>query len=282
MSGEHDHRAVPTRITACWDGRAGGFDALALGRVLAGELDAELVVFHADTGGETERDLAADLRTLDAQARTISVTDRSPAAALTALDADPDAGWLVLGSTHRGGVGRVFPGATAERVLGQLRHPLAIAPRGFADDDGAPGTGAGLRVLSVGYDGSDAADEAVSLAANVAAKAVGTIRVHAVAHTTTAGVAGSAGAAPVPVGTPADLQDRLHRLVGELPSELRTLPVYEQGEPAQQLLSHAEEGVDLLVIGSHGQGRVSSVLLGSTARTLLRASPCPLLVVPGR
>ena len=38
--------------------------------------------------------------------------------------------------------------------------------------------------------------------------------------------------------------------------------------------------VDLFVLGTHGHGFVSHVLMGSTAERILHHAPCPVLVVP--
>ena len=46
------------------------------------------------------------------------------------------------------------------------------------------------------------------------------------------------------------------------------------------LLKQADEGVDLMVMGSRGYGAVKGVLLGSVSMQLMRACPCPLYVVP--
>lgn len=49
-------------------------------------------------------------------------------------------------------------------------------------------------------------------------------------------------------------------------------------EPAEAL-ARAAESAQLLVVGSHGRGGFLATILGSTSRTLLRKSPCPLMVV---
>jgi nucleotide-binding universal stress UspA family protein len=77
-----------------------------------------------------------------------------------------------------------------------------------------------------------------------------------------------------------DLQDELAGAVDALPDELRALPVFERGNPANVLLGHAETGVDLLLIGSSGHRRLTSALLGSTAKAVVRAAPCPVVVLP--
>ncbi len=40
-----------------------------------------------------------------------------------------------------------------------------------------------------------------------------------------------------------------------------------------------QEGIDLVVVGTHGRTRVSKVLMGSVAETIFRRSPCPVLTV---
>jgi hypothetical protein len=39
---------------------------------------------------------------------------------------------IIVGATHRGQRGRVFPGSTAERLMSDADCPVAIAPNGYA------------------------------------------------------------------------------------------------------------------------------------------------------
>lgn len=43
---------------------------------------------------------------------------------------------------------------------------------------------------------------------------------------------------------------------------------------------HRRQGVDLLVMGSRGQGPRRSVVLGATPSAVIAAAPCPATVVP--
>jgi nucleotide-binding universal stress UspA family protein len=56
--------------------------------------------------------------------------------------------------------------------------------------------------------------------------------------------------------------------------------VRPQYESAAVALHEAAESADLLVLGRHGHGRRHGLGLGSTVRTMLRTSPCPVMVVP--
>jgi nucleotide-binding universal stress UspA family protein len=49
---------------------------------------------------------------------------------------------------------------------------------------------------------------------------------------------------------------------------------------AIEVLPDAARGADLLVVGSHGRGRLLRAMLGSVADACLRARVCPVVVLP--
>src|SRR4051812_27939041 len=54
----------------------------------------------------------------------------------------------------------------------------------------------------------------------------------------------------------------------------------EYGDPAAEISRvAAEDGFDVIVVGSHGSGFMKRVLLGSVSQHLLHDAPCPVLVV---
>ncbi|MDZ7687992.1 MAG: universal stress protein [Halobacteriales archaeon] len=55
---------------------------------------------------------------------------------------------------------------------------------------------------------------------------------------------------------------------------------YKVGEPAREIVEYTEEeGIDHIVMGSHGRRGVTRVLLGSVAEDVTRRSPVPVTVV---
>ena len=255
-----------------------------------------------DAAGGSESELEAEIAALlgnsELTGNPLVLVGSSPARALQELvEADRDFGLIVLGSTHRAGLGRVLPGSVAERLLNGAPCCVAVAPRGFADgverEESAAGTtGADtpptkplkladdLRVIAVGFDASSEAGAALSVAVGLARPVEAALRVIAVGRRLPA--PGALRPDPPATAAPAseDLESLLLSEVAELPAELRALPVFERGDPAGLLLAKAQERVDLLAVGSRGYGPARSVLIGGVSAHVLREAPCPVLVTP--
>jgi nucleotide-binding universal stress UspA family protein len=84
---------------------------------------------------------------------------------------------------------------------------------------------------------------------------------------------------PAPIDWTAEtervMRDERERLVAI--DDVESHVVY--GDPGQELASFAA-GVDLLIVGSRGQGRIGRWLSGSVSTYLARRARCPLLVLP--
>jgi len=77
-----------------------------------------------------------------------------------------------------------------------------------------------------------------------------------------------------------------HRKLQEWAKTLRSAPydciaLLVPGPVAETVLAEAEKlSADLIVVGSHGRGRVSQLILGSTSEAVIRHATVPILVVP--
>ena len=77
-------------------------------------------------------------------------------------------------------------------------------------------------------------------------------------------------------------KDARQRLLNSVPAgdTRRVTAVTTVATPCQEILRYAaEENVDLIVMGTHGRGGVSHLLLGSIAERVVRRAPCPVLTV---
>jgi len=63
---------------------------------------------------------------------------------------------------------------------------------------------------------------------------------------------------------------------------IKVQPYLRVGYPFDEIVLMANHfNVDLIIIGSHGRGGISRLLVGSTAERVVEHAPCPVLVVKG-
>jgi nucleotide-binding universal stress UspA family protein len=74
-----------------------------------------------------------------------------------------------------------------------------------------------------------------------------------------------------------ELEDFVHKHIkASMPLESKVAG----GKPAEEILRVArEEGVDLIVMGTHGRAGVRQLLVGSVAEEVTRHAPCPVFTV---
>ena len=88
-----------------------------------------------------------------------------------------------------------------------------------------------------------------------------------------------------PLGLDASLVDAMReRLLKVLTpveqTQLRPELVIVAGSPAHEIVrAAADREVDLIVMGTHGRGGVTHMVLGSVAEKVIRTAPCPVLIM---
>lgn len=294
-------------IVVAFDARPGGEDATALAALLATEGDRVLATIvvpmppgeigdpplrpapEAGTWQEIADDLerrgrevlerAALPRLVRFEVEPRVLIDDSAARGLTGLCERESAGLLVLGSTHRGRIGRLAPGSTVDRMLSGSPCPVALAPRGLAAAEPGP-----LERIGVGVDGSPESLQAVRFAADLALahdaalELIGVVDLRSHAESRVVGEALDALAGR-------GLHDRRGELIreaaeaalaglGEAPAG--TVEIVH-GDPAAELLARSAS-LDLLVLGSRGYGPIRRVLLGSVSSELTASAECPMII----
>jgi len=270
-----------------FDGSDGGRDALALASEIAAPAGAEVLVVAVLPYGplpvefETlEADAAAETEPLFAEARErlagLEVETRgfgggSPAGVMTDLAESEEIDLIVVGSPHRGAVGRALIGSVAESILHGAPCAALLAPRGYAGAEREP-----PRRVAVAYDGTPEAKAALRAAEEVALRGGATIRVLTVVAPPVA-MPGVGGYVPVQPPEPERILTEAVNSVDErLAAEGRRL----DGPPARTLAEACEDDVDLIVAGSRGYGPMMRVLLGSVSTQLIHLAPCPVMVIP--
>ena len=143
-----------------------------------------------------------------------------------------------------------------------------------------------IRSILLPTDFSDCAGYAVSFATSLARQMGASVLCLHVVEPIVPAVGFTPMAEPLPV---TDLNDQLEEsATRELPKiierpEFAGLNVEEaiaHGEAAAEIVRVAKERrIDLIVISSHGRAGLGRILFGSTAESVVRHAPCPVLVV---
>jgi nucleotide-binding universal stress UspA family protein len=295
MSAAEPNEPSRPCIVAGFDNSPSGFDAVALGRRLAVATEARLIVAHiytevlsaidivpppelvAQRRDEALRTAARASIILDGFERWEPIAYASEPAARGLHEVADRAGaeLIVVGSTHRHGLGRVMPGATGERLLHGSACPIAIAPAGWRGD--------AIETIGAGFDESPESRAALSAAATLAYASGASLRALSVFEAPSPAnpvyAVTSHGYTEI-VGELREMRGaRLDEAVGALPFRVDADGRIIDGDPAEVLAAESER-LDLLVLGSRGYGALRATLAGSVAHALAGTSRCPLLVVP--
>jgi nucleotide-binding universal stress UspA family protein len=237
---------------------------------------------HADA---QQPDLLATIETAarDVHAEVRVVEHSTPARGLAGAIDELQPRLVVLGSTHRGRLGRVLPGSTAERLIHGAPCPVAVVPR----DHAMPA--AGLRSIGAAFVPTDEGHAALRVAARLAGAAGARLIAVTVlspkhAEEQAPGLlAASTGDQDLSENRYARHRlaatDALEAAVAEVSEGVVTEPDVLFQDPVEGLTA-ASHRLDLLVIGSRAYGPLHAVMLGGVSRRVIVEAACPVLVLP--
>lgn len=268
-----------TTIVIGFDGSSESRDALHLGSAMGHAIDADLIVATASNPrvdlGASEAEVFAgifDRARQELPHREFAMRelrDAGAVAGLKDLAASEQAEFIVIGSTHRGQLGRVVPGSVGERLLSGAPCPVAVAPRGYANTDHF-----GLGLIGAAFDGSRESDIALQYAFALAKRLDSMLRIVTIVPTIEPDADSSFRTVMQDHGR--DVRDAA---LDELPPWVEVESALEEGDPARALARHGVD-LDLLVVGSRGYGPLRRTLLGGVSADVMRTAPCPVIAVP--
>lgn len=278
----------PRRVLIGYDGSDGAADAVALARTLCGGTDARFLLVNVlpvpgppPVAGELlGYQEASEWKVFFAEAEKAlaghqvehQVYIGGSAGKILNDTAETEAIDLaVVGSPHRGPLGRVILGSVAEGLLHGASVAVVAAPRGYRER-----VHDGFGRIVVGYDGSAEAGIALQRGAAIAARE--DLQLHIISVTTPPVAAPGPFAGPLPSTLP-DASAVVVRGIKAVDPEIEAHGKTLQGAAAIELANYCDPD-DLLLVGSRSYGPLGRTLLGSVASTLIHTAPCPVLVVP--
>jgi nucleotide-binding universal stress UspA family protein len=283
-----DNDWQPHHVLIGYDGSDGSADAVALARTLCGATTADFLLVNVlpfpgppPVAGEllgyqeaTEWKVffaEAEKKLAGHRVRHQVYVGGSAGKVLNDVAEGEEIDLAVVGSPHRGAIGRVILGSVAEGLLHGASVPVIAAPRGYRER-----VHVGFARIVVGYDGSAEAGIALQHGAAIAAR--DGLQLHVVAVTTPPVLAPGPFAGPVPSTLP-DAAAVVVRGINSVDPEIETHGKTLHGTAATELANYCEPD-DLLLIGSRSYGPMGRTLLGSVSSALIHEAPCPVLVVP--
>ncbi|MCI0588732.1 MAG: universal stress protein [Planctomycetes bacterium] len=183
---------------------------------------------------------------------------------------------IVCGTRGRRGLPRFFLGSVAEHLFHTARLPLLVVPP-------VP-IGRSIRRVLLATDFSPASGAALDLLERLARPGDWEVTIQ---HVLEPDFSFAFGAGP---GTWREMKRRgvaAAEGLKEIGARLRRAGVkaaerLDAGDAVLRIVRCArEEGTDLLVLGTRGRSGPAKLFFGSVSSKVVRASPCPLLVVPG-
>jgi nucleotide-binding universal stress UspA family protein len=190
--------------------------------------------------------------------------------ASTLIDASKDAQMIVVGCRGRGAWRRGLLGSVSTALVHHAHCPVAV----IHEETDAPVNSRGPVV--VGIDGSRASELATAIAFDEASRRdVELIALHAWADYECQDYGGSAWP-DIRVEADQTLAERLAGWQERYP-DVTVRRVVERDHAAQYLVEQAESA-QLVVVGSHGRGGFTGMLLGSVSSAVVHSVQIPVIV----
>jgi nucleotide-binding universal stress UspA family protein len=173
---------------------------------------------------------------------------------------------LVMGSCHRGLVGRVFVNDDTQTALNGAPCAVAVAPTGYSSRATA------VTEIGVGYDTSPESERALAIAREFASQRGAKLSAFEAISLPRSAFGAGVGLLDKSILTLVDQARQRIAALGDVE------PHAAYGSAAEELTVYSAS-LDLLFIGSRGYGPIGRLMQGSTSLQLARTARCPLIVL---
>ena len=289
MFSESEVADMFTTIVVGVDGLQGGRDALALAQRMGHLAGGGLVAVHvhpyepfplrglrtdieALAQDEAQTLLEGQLAEAGVQARAIATAETSPGRGLHRIADGLEADLIIIGSPHRGALGRVVAGDTARAVIqgaSARSSSRARAPRRSPEKSWASATTARRRAAPPSP-GRSASPSPSAPPSTFCAPPSPRRASRPASRTASTGSPSPPIASSTPRGS----------WLRPWPNSATAPPAKPSPARPATSWSRLSQQVDLLVLGSRGYGPLRRALLGGSADRIVHGAACPVVVVP--
>ncbi|MFD0690475.1 universal stress protein [Actinomadura fibrosa] len=244
-----------------------------------GSVDAEWLAYLKERSEEALARAETRLSELGVPKRSMefrAYAHRSSGRGLIEVAVDVGARLIVIGSAPRGRRGRVAIGSTADQLLHGSPVPVLLAPRGYAEE--APER---FERLTVAYWRRRDVDGPLAAAARVAAALDLPMRLVTLVPRPPGLAARLRDADRLMARQVAQAEEDLDRAAASLDGGTRVATEVAVGSGITAALGTVDmlPGEVLACLSSH-EGPLRKVFLGEGSGKIVRASPCPVVVLP--
>ena len=190
-----------------------------------------------------------------------------------------DAELIVLGAVGHSMIGRMILGSVSDNVATHAKCSVAIIRP--AKDDAA--SDSSFRKITVAYDGSNAADEAIAEMSQLQWHSDGEIDVLTVMQEPDYLLAGGISTTAIVneeqvfEAMQSNCDKATSRIAEILPNaQSKTVKGHHIGDTIVR--TAAENGSDLIIVGDAGHNLVDELIVGSTTKYVLRHAPCSVWI----
>jgi len=238
---------VPAGLALLTAKRGFGVDQLGLSATAAHEVDEAIVA-------------------IDGLRAESLIVEGHPARKMVEVAAD--AALLVVGRTGEGDLLHHSLGSVSRYCATHSGAPVVVVPAAREPSE--------LKVVAVGFDGSDNAIAALRWAVEFAPDSATIRAIAAIEHAPWIGQDLTFARFSTEIGQE---EQRINDAIDAVdPNGRVKRDIALRG--ARQTLTDASDAADLLVVGSRGHGRMVAGLLGSVSTAILYSSVCPVAVIP--
>ncbi len=211
-----------------------------------------------------------------AAGRGVDVDDRviqgQPRNVILEYAATEGVSMVVMGAHGRDGIGEYLLGSTTERVANACEVPVLTVRTGEGARRSYP-----YGAILVPTDGSEHACAALELGAAVAARHGASLHLLSIVDELPETI--DAGTVALSEDVERNYEEHLEEAaaIAREAGVEDVVTAVESGSVPREVVAYAEDGIDLVAMGTHGRSGLDRYLLGSFTDRVVRTSPAPVL-----